>query len=161
MFKRTGGQEVFIDLFRVAQGWKICDIFPETFQKFLEDSKKYWNDSKVSGMFLKFTGRFSPVCSPRPGIAWLLVEGSKTSFISWSKLKIKWLGKQYAQIMCSSGIPNKLIGLEKILSLQQHALCSLRSLVLTTENTGISSAKYFKTCFFRELNNGANTNNLK
>ncbi len=44
----------------------MCDIFPETFQKFLEDSKKYWNDS---GMFLKFTGHFSPVCSPRPGIA--------------------------------------------------------------------------------------------
>ncbi len=40
----------------------------------------------------------------RPGIAWLLVEGSKSSFISWSKLKITWLDKRYVWIMCSSGI---------------------------------------------------------
>ncbi len=53
----------------------------------------------------------------RPGIVWLLDEASKSSFISWSKLKITWIGKQYIQIMCSSSFPNKWIRVEKILSL--------------------------------------------
>ncbi len=63
----------------------------------------------------------------RAGIAWLLVEGSKLSFISWSKLKITLLGKRYVWIMCS-GITNKLMCV-KILSLLPRALCSLRCLL--------------------------------
>ncbi len=48
-----------------------------------------------------------------PGIALLLVGGSKSSFISWSKLKITWLGKWYVWTMCSSCFLNNLISVEK------------------------------------------------
>ncbi len=83
----------------------------------------------------------------RAGIAWLLVEGSKSSFISWSKLKITWHGKWYVRI-CSSGILNKLIRVEKTLSPLPRALGSLWCLLLATIIAAISSAKQFKTCFF-------------
>ncbi len=76
----------------------------------------------------------------RPDIAWLLVEGSKSSFISWSKLKITWLGKWYVRIMCSSGIQNKLISVEK------HPLtsttCSMFSAVPPPSNNNCNSLRH-------------------
>ncbi len=37
---------------RVAKGWKSSGKFLETFQKFLEESKKYWKVSKISTIYI-------------------------------------------------------------------------------------------------------------
>ncbi len=75
-------------------------------EKINKEATVCWKDPEAKK--LRFARSFD-----RAGIAWLLVEGSKSSFISWSKLNITWLGKRYVQIMCSSGIQNKLIRVEK------------------------------------------------
>ncbi len=76
----------------------------------------------------------------RPGIAWLLVGGSKSSFISWSKLKITWLGKRYVWTMCCSCFLNKWI--RKLIKLNNGA-----------NTSNLTSANISKSCYVINLNN--------
>ncbi len=62
--------------------------------------------------------------------------------------------------MCSSGITNKLMHVEKTLSLLPRTFCSLQCFHLATTITAILSAKQFKACFLVVLNNGTNAGNL-
>ncbi len=48
----------------------------------------------------------------------------------------------------------------QILSLLPHTLSSMWCLLLATTTAEISCAKWFKICFFGDLNNGANTSNM-
>ncbi len=78
----------------------------------------------------------------RAGIAWLLVEGSKSSFISWRKIKITWLDKQYFRVLLAFQISYVL---EKILSVLPRAPCSPRCLLLAT------NFSHFKCFLWRSI----------